>query len=201
MKKFLEYPNIDFGERYIVTSEGEIISTFINAPLKYAFNNNDDLYKRVVLTDEFHQQHLLYVHRIVAFNFIPNPNNYELINHKDEDPSNNNILNLEWCDVTYNNTYNDLHVKKGLKARGKTACNKNTTSEKYKDKEVLMLDKEGKILNVFDTMGLASDYISNLYNKKRLTAYSGIYRALNKKINTYLEYIWQWRDKNKKDIA
>lgn len=195
MKKFLEYPNIDFGERYIVTSEGEIISTFINTPLKYAFNNNDDLYKRVVLTDESHRQHLLYVHRIVAFNFIPNPNNYELINHKDENPSNNNVSNLEWCDVTYNNTYNDLHIKKGLKARGKTAHNKNTTSEKYKDKEVLMLDKEGKILNVFDTMGLASDYISNLYNKKRSVTYSGIYHVLNEERNSYLGYMWQWRNK------
>jgi len=201
MKKFLEYPNIDFGKRYIVTSEGEIISTFINAPLKYAFNNNDDLYKRVVLTDESHQKHLLYVHRIVAFNFIPNSNNYELINHKDENPLNNDVSNLEWCNITYNNTYNDLHIKKGLKARGKTAHNKNATLEKYKDKEVLMIDKEGKILNVFDTMGLASDYISDSYNKKRSTAYSRIYRALNGERNTYLGYIWQWRDKNKENIA
>ena len=58
-----------------------------------------------------------------------------------------------------------------------------------------MLDKEGKILNVFDTMGLASDYISDLYNKKRSTVYSKIYQALNKKTNSYLEYIWQWRNK------
>lgn len=195
MEKFLEYPNIDFGKRYIVTSEGEIISTFINAPLKYAFDNNNDLYKRVVLTDESHKKHLLYVHRIVAFNFIPNPNNYELINHKDENPSNNNVSNLEWCDIIYNNTYNDLHIKKGLKARGKTAHNKNAASKKYKNKEILMLDKEGKILNVFDTMGLASDYISDLYNKKRSTVYSKIYQALNKKTNSYLEYIWQWRNK------
>lgn len=195
MEKFLEYPNIDFGERYIVTSEGEIISTFINAPLKYAFNNNNDSYKRVVLTDESHKKHLLYVHRIVAFNFIPNPNNYELINHKDENPSNNNISNLEWCDIIYNNTYNNLHIKKGLKSRGKTAHNKNTTINKYKDKEILMIDKENKIIKVFDTMGLASDYISSLYNKKRSVVYSKIYQALNKKINSYLGYVWQWRNK------
>lgn len=37
--------------------------------------------------------------------FIDNPNNLPFINHKDEDPSNNNYLNLEWCDYQYNNTY------------------------------------------------------------------------------------------------
>ena len=201
MEKFLEYPNIDFGKRYIVTSDGEIISTSTNAPLRYAFNYNGDLYKRVVLTDEFHRKHLLYVHRIVAFNFIPNPNNYKLINHKDEDPSNNNASNLEWCDATYNNTYNNLHIKNGLRIKGRTAYNKNTTSNKYKDKEILMIDKEGRILNVFDTMGLASDYISDLYNEKRSIVYKRIYDALNRGRNTYLGYIWQWRDKSERSIA
>lgn len=51
------------------------------------------------------------VHRIVTTAFIPNPNNYPCINHKDENPSNNCIDNLEWCDVKYNNNYGN-HNKK-----------------------------------------------------------------------------------------
>ena len=46
-----------------------------------------------------------FVHRLVAEAFIPNSNNLPCINHKDENPSNNDILNLEWCDYKYNNNY------------------------------------------------------------------------------------------------
>lgn len=45
------------------------------------------------------------VHRLVAMAFIPNPNNYPIINHKDENPTNNNASNLEWCDHKYNLNY------------------------------------------------------------------------------------------------
>ena len=37
------------------------------------------------------------VHRLVAKAFIPNPKNYKVINHKDGNPLNNKVNNLEWC--------------------------------------------------------------------------------------------------------
>lgn len=46
-----------------------------------------------------------FVHRLVAQAFIPNPKNYPIINHKDENPSNNCVGNLEWCSSEYNNNY------------------------------------------------------------------------------------------------
>lgn len=45
------------------------------------------------------------VHRLVALHFIDNPNNYEEVNHKDENKQNNSIDNLEWCTREYNNNY------------------------------------------------------------------------------------------------
>ena len=52
-----------------------------------------------------------YIHRLVANAFIENPNNYKYINHKDENPSNNFVNNLEWCTAEYNNTYNNKHIR------------------------------------------------------------------------------------------
>lgn len=37
-----------------------------------------------------------YVHRLVANTFIENPNNLTDVNHKDGNPFNNNVSNLEW---------------------------------------------------------------------------------------------------------
>lgn len=45
------------------------------------------------------------VHRLVAEAFIPNECNYSEVNHKDEDPHNNCVYNLEWCTRKYNHAY------------------------------------------------------------------------------------------------
>ena len=55
------------------------------------------------------KQNSAYIHRLVAEAFIPNPNNYKEVNHKDNDPSNNNVENLEWCDRKYNINYMIKH--------------------------------------------------------------------------------------------
>lgn len=61
-------------------------------------------YLQVVLCKNGEVKHPL-VHRLVAEAFIPNPDNLPQVNHKDENPSNNTIDNLEWCTSLYNINY------------------------------------------------------------------------------------------------
>lgn len=42
------------------------------------------------------------VHQLVAKAFIPNPQNYKVINHLDGNPLNNIVDNLEWCTQKHN---------------------------------------------------------------------------------------------------
>ena len=51
------------------------------------------------------------VHRLVAQAFIPNLNNLPQINHKDNDRTNNNVSNLEWCSHSYNIQYREKFGK------------------------------------------------------------------------------------------
>lgn len=37
-----------------------------------------------------------YIHRLMAKAFIPNPHNYPIVRHLDDDPSNNDLENLAW---------------------------------------------------------------------------------------------------------
>ena len=52
-----------------------------------------------------HNSKTVAVHRLVAMHFLDNPNNYPVVNHIDEDPSNNSVENLEWCTYKYNSNH------------------------------------------------------------------------------------------------
>ena len=55
------------------------------------------------------------VHQLVGNAFLSNPQGYKELNHIDEDKTNNNADNLEWCSRSYNCSYNDRAKKAGKK--------------------------------------------------------------------------------------
>lgn len=46
-----------------------------------------------------------YIHRLVAKEFLANPYELDVVNHRDENPANNQLKNLEWCSHKYNMNY------------------------------------------------------------------------------------------------
>lgn len=73
-------------------------------------------YLRVPLCKDYSKERYM-VHRLVAMAFIPNPDNLPYINHKDENKSNNNVDNLEWCTGEYNTNYGTRNLRTGLSRR------------------------------------------------------------------------------------
>ena len=52
-------------------------------------------------------------HRLVAQYFVPNDNLFNtVVHHIDECKQNNSAKNLQWVDYSYNNTYNDINLRR-----------------------------------------------------------------------------------------
>lgn len=90
-----------FEGRYQVSNTGKVKSLVRKIPILLKQKTDKRGYKRVSLGEK----HTKLVHRLVAESFIDNPFNLPEVNHKDEQPCNNNVENLEWCTHRYNITY------------------------------------------------------------------------------------------------
>ena len=104
---------------YLIYNDGKIYSKKTNKFLT-PFKKSTGYYA-VNLYNFNGEPKMFFVHRLVAEAFLENPNNYNNINHKDEDKSNNSLSNLEWCDHSYNENYG---TKKQREMQTKTETKK-----------------------------------------------------------------------------
>lgn len=65
------------------------------------------------------------IHRLVAQMFLPNSNNFTEINHKDEDKTNNQVTNLEWCTRAYNMNYGSRNQRVAESLSKQVLCVEN----------------------------------------------------------------------------
>lgn len=96
--------------RYMVSDEGHVKSFAGGFERIMKPHPNSNGYLRVCLRFNGSTE-WMFVHRLVAELFIPNPHGFPIINHKDENPLNNNADNLEWCTYSYNTRYSNVGVR------------------------------------------------------------------------------------------
>lgn len=105
---------------YEVSDKGRVKSRKRGKEMVLTPIRGSDGYLHVKLYKDGKVKNLL-VHRLVAGAFIPNPNNLETVNHKDEVKSNNLASNLEWMSIKDNNNYG-THNKRVGEALSKQIC-------------------------------------------------------------------------------
>lgn len=87
-----------YEEVYKVSSEGRVKNSYGHILKPETARNG---YKRVTLYDRKKFQ----VHRLVALAFIPNPEDKDVVNHKNGIKDDNRVENLEWCTWSENSRH------------------------------------------------------------------------------------------------
>ncbi len=78
---------------YLIYEDGRVFSKKSNKFMKTP--PNGDGYCMVGLFKDGKRK-TFKIHRLIALHYIPNPNNYECVDHKDRNRQNNSIDNLRW---------------------------------------------------------------------------------------------------------
>lgn len=86
-------------EVYTVTRQGEVINSRTGRVLKQDPNRTG--YKRVTLSYNGRLSRV-FVHRLVALHYIPNPCGHKEVNHINGVKGDNRVENLEWVSSSYN---------------------------------------------------------------------------------------------------
>lgn len=114
--------------KYYITDDFKIY----NSELKRNIAINEDTYGYPTVR-LFRKTHTL--HRVIAENLIPNPNNYATIDHIDGDKYNNNISNLEWCTIQENYRRSE---RMGLQDRSRELIQESNEKRKiFTDEQIL----------------------------------------------------------------
>lgn len=132
------------------------------------YRNGKIDYTKVKLVDDQGISHNLYVHRLVAEAFIPNPENLPEVNHIDLNKSNNNIYNLEWVSKQQN-------VERCIQKPHKGSTNGNSKLSEdivirlrnyYQNNNVSYAETARQILNKYH-ISITPEQVSNIIKKQQ----------------------------------
>lgn len=160
-----EYPD---NKNYIIYSDGRVYSKCSSIFLKPKIDKAG--YANVTFCDKGKRRYFK-VHQLVARMFIPNPNNYDQVNHLDENKLNNDVSNLEWSTPYLNSNYGSRNKRIGI-----------TLS-----KSVIMLDKETKQpLKRFGSVADAARWLGKRGGNSNIVA------ACNDKRDNAYGFCWKY---------
>ncbi len=143
--------------------------------VKFKYLKKDKILKPVINNHDYLQVSLyknnkkveIRIHQLVAQTFLPNPNNYKIINHKDGNKHNNCIENLEYCTQSHN-------VNESYRLRLQTPITKR----------VNQYDLNNNFIKTWDSINDARKHYNN----------SHISDCCNGHRKTATGYIWRYTD-------
>ena len=106
---------LDGFSNYEFSNTGKARSKRLNREMSYKPKAHG--YIRLDLRNDKREICGLYLHRIIAMTFIPNPENKPTVNHKNHDSTDNRVENLEWATIKEQNNHKRAPSKEINKLR------------------------------------------------------------------------------------
>lgn len=124
------------------------------------------------------------IHRLVAKTFIPNPNNLPVVMHKDNDPLNNHVSNLQW------GTQSD-NIQQAFRENRKDPPTKSVI---YRHRYEVYNDEGDSIIcnsrsDVSDLIGYSEISLKNMVGNGRKIALGPYKGYMIRKLDKYPVYI------------
>ena len=94
-------PVVGYEDLYSVTNWGDLISHHRARPFLIRPGTGKDGYVRAVLHKRG-KRRTVYLHRLIAEAFLPNPQGKPQVNHINGRKAENHVANLEWCTIAEN---------------------------------------------------------------------------------------------------
>ena len=137
------WKEINNFSKYEISNYGNLKNKDTQKNIKPAIKSG---YLNISLTDNNGIRKSFKIHRLVALNFIPNPENKETVNHINHNKLDNNINNLEWATTTEQNNH-------------KRKCKKEI-QELVSSRAVYRIDKDtNEKLELYQTIRFASQWV------------------------------------------
>lgn len=160
------YYRDEYYPQYMISNYGRLYSIRTDRFIKIRNTKCGYCHYRISVDGVYHEW---LVHRLIAISFIdnPEPEQYRIINHRDQNKANNAIKNLEWCDDKYNLNYADTQKRRAAK----------------RSKPVRMMDSECNVIDEYESLNATSRITGLPLSKLWSSCNSG---AL------YAGYYWQY---------
>lgn len=150
----------EIDDRYSISNLGRVKSNYANKERILKSFKDAKGYLKVDLRHG-DKRKTMFVHRLVAFAFMSNPNNLPEVNHKDENKENNCVDNLEFCDTKYNCNYGTRNKRKAENCQKKIySLDKNGVITYYDS-----VKEAGELLGITKTV--ISKVLSNNYPQNK----------------------------------
>ena len=146
------WKDIEGFDGYQISNMGNVISFKGTKPkILKAYNNQKVNYPQIgLLPTNCKRRKLLYVHRLVAIAFIPNPNAYKEVNHINPITKyfcDNSVSNLHWCSKSSNMKHRAL-------------CGNHM-------KQILTMEDAEKIRELYKTGNYTQKELAEMFNYKQ----------------------------------